>query len=323
MTSTLVSILFVPFVALFAAAPADAPAWPDPARLEADVRAIERADSAKAVSAPPRKGWRVVAIGSSSIRMWDTIERDLQPLTIVPHGFGGSTMHDALVYADRLILPLEPDAILLYEGDNDIEAGIAPERVAAEFTSLVHRVRAKLPVCRFYVLSIKPSPARWKFWDAARLANGRLREACKAQQFCTFVDVASPMLDPKTARPRPELYLPDSLHMTAKGYEVWRSVVRRALFRGELRPMDGDVPGIIPGELFEGPESDVEADSIPSGPRVGALGGVDRERTAPACVGREERGFGRDVRVDRARDLLEQCGAASDLPHVDGVGHTA
>jgi lysophospholipase L1-like esterase len=339
--TVLVSLsLFISLAALYpaAAAPAAAPPWPDPVRLEAEVRAIELADSTAAANeAAPRTG-RVVALGSSSIRFWhDTIARDLSPIPIVKHGFGGSTMHDAVVYADRLVLPLEPFAVLLYEGDNDIEAGVSPERVRDEFVTLVRKVRARQPECRFYVLSIKPSPARRKWWPAARQANVLLRLACKAESLCTYVDVATAMLDRASGRPRPELYLADSLHMTPKGYEVWRKIVRPALFRGVLYDLGEEgMPGVIPGRMFEAPDSDSEAmprhrwvdpppsniqpDSIPGGPRIGALGGVDGERPSPARVGREERGLGRDVGVDRARDLLEQRGAAADLLHVDRIG---
>jgi lysophospholipase L1-like esterase len=302
-----------------ASAPA-APPWPDPARLEADVRAIERADS---TGVAPKRG-AIVAYGSSSIRFWHpTIARDLSPLPIAPRGFGGSTMHDAVVYAPRLLLPLEPRAVLLYEGDNDIEAGVSPDAVRDEFLELLHTVRASRPDCRFYVLSIKPAPARWKYWDAARTANGQLRDACEAETLCTYVDVATPMLVPSSGRPRPELYLADSLHMTPKGYEVWRRVVRRALFRGEIDPRDPKKPGFIPGRMFDAPPSDVDADSVPAGKRVGALRRVDGERAPPARVRAEERRLGRDVRVDRARDLLEQRGAAADLLHVDRLGHAA
>jgi lysophospholipase L1-like esterase len=297
------------------AAPAAAEPWPDPARLEEEVRAFERADSL----APPKPGG-ILALGSSSLRLWTTIERDLSPLPIVPRGFGGSTTHDAVHYADRLIGATAPRAVLLYEGDNDIEAGVSPDAVRDEFLALVDAVRSRAPGARFYVLSIKPSPARWKFWESARIANGRLRSACEAETLCTFIDVATPMLA-ANGRPRPELYLADSLHLTPKGYEVWRKLVRQYLFRGEIDPRDPKAPGVIPRRMIDPPPSDVEPDSVPSGPRVGALRGVDGERASPAGVGGEERGLGRDVRVDRPRDLLEQRGAAADLLHVDRVRH--
>jgi hypothetical protein len=40
----------------------------------------------------------------------------------------------------------------------------------------------------------------------------------------TFGDVSTPMLGPN-GKPRPDLYVSDSLHMTRAGYEIWTRVV--------------------------------------------------------------------------------------------------
>jgi hypothetical protein len=49
----------------------------------------------------------IVCIGSSSMRFWHpTIEKDLAPLTIIPRGFGGSDLKDALIFVDRIVTPI-------------------------------------------------------------------------------------------------------------------------------------------------------------------------------------------------------------------------
>jgi lysophospholipase L1-like esterase len=201
---------------------------PDPARLEGEVRAFEERD---AESPPPADA--ILALGSSSVRFWHaTIREDLAPLPIVPRGFGGSTMSDALHFVDRLVVPVRPRAILLYEGDNDIEMGMSPGRVVDDFRKLVAAVRAHRPDTRFYVMSIKPSPARWSVWPAMREANRRLERECAVDSGLVWIDVAGPMLG-DDGRPRPEIFLPDSLHLDALGYEVWTAAVRPVLLAGE------------------------------------------------------------------------------------------
>ena len=54
----------------------------------------------------------IVCLGSSSFTGWNsTIQKDLAPLTIIPRGFGGSTMNDALHYTDRIVIPYKPRAV--------------------------------------------------------------------------------------------------------------------------------------------------------------------------------------------------------------------
>jgi lysophospholipase L1-like esterase len=210
--------------------PPPAPGYPDPARLEPEVVAFEEAarDSAPPVGA-------VVCVGSSSMRMWqDRMADDLSPLTVVPRGFGGSTMYDALVYLPRLALGLEPRAMLLYEGDNDIDFGVSPEGVAETFAILVEDTEAALPGTRIYVVSIKPSPARWAVWPAMEEANRLLAHACEEDSLLTYIDVATPMLG-ADGRPLSHIFLPDSLHMNGDGYAIWTEAIRPVLVEQEGR----------------------------------------------------------------------------------------
>lgn len=205
--------------------------WPDPARLEANIRAFERADS---VSPPPHGA--LVAVGSSSIRLWhDRMGADLAPQIIVPRGFGGSTMRDVLYYVERIVIPYRPTAVLLYEGDNDINDGIPAEEVRATFDTLAARIFAAKSTTRIYVISIKPSPARWSRWPEMARANGLLRKACAAEPRLTFIDVATPMLNARTGRPRRELFGTDSLHLSQAGYDLWARVVRDTLKQVRVR----------------------------------------------------------------------------------------
>ena len=73
----------------------------DPSRWE---EAIARFDA----DAPSRPKGAIVLTGSSSFARWRTMEADLAPLTVVPRGFGGSTMADVLQYVDRLVKPYQP-----------------------------------------------------------------------------------------------------------------------------------------------------------------------------------------------------------------------
>lgn len=203
--------------------------YPDPARFEKAIREFEALD---AKSPPPSNP--IVALGSSTIRLWaKELPTDLAPLTIIPRGFGGSNMYDALHYADRIAINYKPRAILLYEGDNDLAQGISPEIIRDTFLKLVAKVHAQLPETRIYVISIKPSEARSHLWlMGGQKANRLLAEACAKDKRLLYLDITKPML--VEGKPRPDIFLNDHLHLNREGYLLWTKTLKPILHEREL-----------------------------------------------------------------------------------------
>lgn len=201
-------------------------AWAPPSRFDNDIAAFE------AEGEQPKGA--IVAIGSSSMRCWhDHIDQDLEPLTIIKRGFGGSEMNDVVTFADRIILPYEPRAVLLYEGDNDTAGGkIPPEGVLEAFRALQYKIHSVYPETRIYIIAIKPSVLRWETWAGTNKANQLLAAEAQTDPRITFIDVATPMLG-EDGKPDPAMYV-DELHMNRKGYELWRDLIRPVLMENEL-----------------------------------------------------------------------------------------
>ena len=77
----------------------------------------------------------VVFVGSSSIRLWDGLERQLELAdkgSIIKRGFGGSLMSDCRAHVARLVLPYKPRLVIVYAGDNDLAEGRTPVQVRDE-----------------------------------------------------------------------------------------------------------------------------------------------------------------------------------------------
>jgi lysophospholipase L1-like esterase len=110
---------------------------------------------------------------------------------------------------------------VLYAGDNDLAAGRSAEQVADDFRTFVRVVRQARPATRIAYVSIKPSPSRWALAEQARRANALIASEIARDSLAAFVDVFTPMLG-TNGRPRPELFVADSLHMTPAGYVLWR-----------------------------------------------------------------------------------------------------
>jgi lysophospholipase L1-like esterase len=96
--------------------------------------------------------------------------------------------------------------------------------VAESFRALALKVHDALGDLSWAFLSIKPSPARWDLIDRIRLTNRAVKEAMTHVGNGSYVDVFPPMLTP-AGRPRPELFLPDGLHLSPAGYRLWRDIL--------------------------------------------------------------------------------------------------
>lgn len=182
------------------------------------VSAIDTLTKADTNNPPPRHG--IVFVGSSSIRLWTTLTQDFPQLPVINRGFGGSELGDSVAFAERIVTPYQPRTVVVYAGENDINAGKSPESVLADFKAFRAKVHAAVPQARILFISLKPSPSRWKLKDQMIRANQLVAAECRTDQRLGFVDIWPDMLDAK-GEPRPELFLKDMLHMKPEGYAIW------------------------------------------------------------------------------------------------------
>ena len=78
--------------------------------------------------------------GSSSIRLWETIEEDLRPRNIINLGFGGSSYGLMAYYYEKLFAGTSHEHIVLYSGDNDHSKGQLSEQILRNFRRLTHEM---------------------------------------------------------------------------------------------------------------------------------------------------------------------------------------
>ena len=186
---------------------------------ESEIKKFEEAD----LKNPPPKG-AVLFVGSSSIRLWRTLEKDFPAAKVVNRGFGGSQIEDSTYFADRIIVPYQPRLVVLYAGDNDLAAGKTRDRVFEDYKEFVNRLRQRLGDVRIAFISIKPSLARWNLVDKIASVNEMVRKYASKDKRLIFIDVFPAMLG-VDGKPRPELFIEDGLHMTPAGYALWKSIV--------------------------------------------------------------------------------------------------
>ena len=196
---------------------------PSPELWESAIAQYEASDLADA----PDSG-SVVFVGSSSILFWGTLVGDMAPISVLNRGFGGSVISHVTHFSDRVVLPYEPSAIVLYAGDNDIAFGLSADCTLRDFEAFVEHIETEAPGTPIYFISIKPSPSRMDLWDDMERANRLIEARTTTRSTLHFIDVSESMLD-EQRQPIEALYLEDGLHMTPAGYELWTSIVKPRL----------------------------------------------------------------------------------------------
>jgi lysophospholipase L1-like esterase len=189
--------------------------------FEEEIEALEE----KIINHPNKKDL-VVFYGSSSVRLWEDLEKDLAPLNVLNLGFGGSSFSWCIYYFDRLFTKIQPQRLVIYVGDNDLANGIPPEKVVKKFRVLVKLVRLNFPHIPLDFITIKPSPIRTYLLPEIRLTNSLLRKELMNINKANLINIFDSMLNEQNVA-RPELYSEDQLHMNNNGYRIWKGVVRK------------------------------------------------------------------------------------------------
>ena len=184
--------------------------------FESEVTALE----AKLAHAPVAPG-AIVFYGSSSIRLWKSLSQDFPDYSVLNCGFGGSRLVDCARYANRLVLPRKPSAVIIYAGDNDLAIGTAPEKAFQAFQQLFGIFRNYSPSMPIAFISVKPSPARCRYLDNIRKFNRLVEDYLHTRPETDYIDIFSDMLGPDQ-KPISSLFVTDQIHLSPAGYQILR-----------------------------------------------------------------------------------------------------
>lgn len=195
------------------------------ARFFGDFRRWSRED----VGSIPADEDAVLFIGSSSIRLWESLSEDMAPRPVIHRGFGGSTMGNVVEFKD-FFARYRAKTIVVYEGDNDLKNG-DPKKIA-EFIEncevFVNTIHTERPDTEIYFLSPKVSIKRWKHEETYAKARVQLEAFTQNNPRLHYIDIASAMLD-EQGEPLEEIFVEDKIHMNAQGYAIWKDIIRDAL----------------------------------------------------------------------------------------------
>ena len=170
----------------------------------------------------------ILFTGSSSIRMWSDIQDYFQEYNIVNTGFGGSHMSDLLYYSSELIFKHSPTKVFIYEGDNDIAVHKNPNEILKTTDSLISLIKNHIPNVEIYIISAKPSLARWSLKKEYIELNHLFKDYCNNYSKITFINIWDIMLN-ENEKPRKDSFIEDGLHMNKTGYDLWAEKIKEFL----------------------------------------------------------------------------------------------
>lgn len=168
----------------------------------------------------------VVFYGSSSIRLWKTIENDFKTLNVLNLGFGGAYIESLRHHFESLFTFEAPKAIVLYLGGNDLNLGYSAKKIVALIKKFIIVINRKFPDTLIFNISIKPSFERIDKLKTIQTINQLMCDLSNEKSFLRYIDFYSAMMKNNTVDER--FLLQDGLHLNSDGYDVLRKLLKKA-----------------------------------------------------------------------------------------------
>ena len=178
----------------------------------------------------------ILFVGSSSIRLWSTLEEQMAPYPVIQRGFGGCRTPDVVQYLKRIAYPHHFRALVIFVG-NDLTG--APNDLSAtetmlNFKQMVKIIRSKYRRQPIFIIEITPCQSRWKQWSQIKQTNTVLKAYCQKGKNLEFIETAQSFLNEK-GEPRNELFRDDHLHLNPDGYKIWSALIKAEISKKLIR----------------------------------------------------------------------------------------
>lgn len=177
--------------------------------------------------AKPKEGL-ILFIGSSSIRLWNTLADDMSPMQVINRGFGGAYIRHVNHHFDDVVSPYRPRAVVFFCGTNDIAGLHSPESVYEDFLRFYAMSREALPQIKIFVIGIKPTISRAYLREEEQDFNARLASLADTKKELFYIDIWDSMLNPEGSA-NPAFFVDDGLHLNAAGYALWTRLTKPVL----------------------------------------------------------------------------------------------
>jgi lysophospholipase L1-like esterase len=176
----------------------------------------------------------VVFLGDSITEIWKTLPQDFPDLKVANRGISGDTTRGVLYRLDADVFSLNPRAIVLLIGTNDIGAGADPRDISWNIKEILKRIRKKYPKIPVIVCEVMPSSEE-KHRPATTIEklNALIKKDVKHKSNVCLCDTWSIYAQPDGDCPVDEF--PDLLHPNAAGYAKWTAALKPIFAKLDLQ----------------------------------------------------------------------------------------
>ena len=175
----------------------------------------------------------IVFYGSSSFRLWNNLNEDFKSYNVLNYGFGGAFIEDCIRYFDRLFSNINPIAFVLYVGGNDLSLEYSNRKINSLFKILLTKIKSQFPNTKIICVSIKPSYHRIEKFKKIKKLNTIMKEELMKNGKNSYVDIFRLFLN-KDEKIIKSYFVKDNLHLSKKGYEVWKKSILKVFQKNNL-----------------------------------------------------------------------------------------
>lgn len=176
----------------------------------------------------------VVFLGDSITQGWGSLAKDFPALRVANRGISGDVTRGVLYRLKEDVLALDPAAVVLLIGTNDLEDGGDPETIAGNVRAILAALKAHDPKMPVIVCKVMPSdPSKKRPADQIQQINARVDQVVNGDPEFIRCDTYSIFADAQgNAKPAE---FPDLLHPNAAGYAKWTQALRPIFAKLRLR----------------------------------------------------------------------------------------
>ncbi len=171
----------------------------------------------------------VVFLGDSITQGWnERLAAAFPGMQVANRGISGDTTRGVLIRLREDVLSLQPKAVVLLIGTNDIEEGATPDVIEGNVRLILDALRAHDPQMPVVLCDLLPSDVSMRRpAESIREVNARLQALAKGHAQIVPLDTYRLYATRDGNAPKDEF--PDLLHLNDAGYARWAAALRPVL----------------------------------------------------------------------------------------------
>ena len=169
----------------------------------------------------------IVFYGSSTIRLWKSLNEDFKNENIINLGFGGAFIDSLSKNFNLLVNFTNPKAIVIYLGGNDLTLNLTPQEIIFKIKKFVEKISFRYPNSKVGYITIKPSVERKNRLVDIKQINHGVNLLVNDFPNLIYVDVFDQLLE--GGKVTSKFLLQDGLHLNKEGYKILTRAVKAKL----------------------------------------------------------------------------------------------